>query len=127
EIAPVAPRFALRPALDRLEDLASRQAAPQNSRPGSAAMHRVVEALAAGLFVAVGMWFGAGAARTLRGTAAVSQEISAVGAAPARPNPASQTAVAKRPLSWVRSAISRRAAVELTDTFQAGMESWNAA
>ena len=128
DIAPVAPRFALRPALDRLEDLAPRKAAPQTSRPGSAAMHRVVEALAAGLFVAVGMWFGASAAGTLRETATVSQEVSAVGAAPARPNPAPQTVVAaKRPLSWVRSAISRRAAVELTDTFQAGMESWNAA
>jgi hypothetical protein len=34
---------------------------------------------------------------------------------------------AKRPLNWVRSAISRRAAVELTDTFHTGMEAWSAA
>jgi hypothetical protein len=33
---------------------------------------------------------------------------------------------ANRPLNWVRSAISKRAAVELTDTFRAGMEAWSA-
>jgi hypothetical protein len=128
DIAAVPPRFALRPALDRTEELVSRKAAPQTSRPGGTAMHRVVEAIAAGLLVAVGLWFGAGAARTLRKTAVVGQEVSAaVGAAPAWANPAPATGVTKRPLNWVRSAISRRAAVELTDTFHAGMESWSAA
>ena len=127
-LAPVPPRFELRPAPGRLEELARRKAAPKAIRPGGASMHRVVEAIAAGLFVAVGMWFGAGAARTLRNTAAVGQELTAaVDAAPARTNPATPTAAAKQPLEWVRSAISKRAAVELTDTFHSGMESWNAA
>ena len=128
EIAPLAPRFALRPVLDRLEGLVPRKAAPRTRPPGGAAMHRVVEAIAAGLFVAVGLWFGANAARTLRETAAASQEISvAVNATRVRPDPAPQPVVAKRPLNWVRSAISRRAAVELTDSFQAGMGAWNVA
>jgi hypothetical protein len=128
-IAPLPPRFDLRPALDRLEnpDPVSPKAA-KIRRPGGAAMHRVVEAIAASLFVAVGLWFGAGAAKTLRKTAMVGQEIpAAVGAARAGANSAPAAAVPKRPLSWVRSAISKRATVELTDTFHAGMESWNAA
>jgi hypothetical protein len=127
-MAPLGPRFALRPALDRLEEIVPRKAAPQARRPGGAATHRGVEAIAAGLFVAVGIWFGAGAAKNLVGTAAMSQGISAaVGAAPARTNPAPEPDIKKQPLSWVRSTISRRAAVELTDTFHSGMESWNAA
>jgi hypothetical protein len=44
-----------------------------------------------------------------------------------RATAAPQTAAAKQPLGWVRSAISKRAAVELGDTFHADMESWNAA
>jgi len=92
------------------------------------------EAIAAGLFVTVGLWFGAGAAKTLRKTAVVGHEISAavggartVGGARAGVNAAPATGVARRSLSWVRSAISKRATVELTDTFHTGMESWNAA
>ena len=134
EIAPVAPKFALRPVLDRMDGMVPRKAAPQAAPPGGAPMHRVVEALAAGLFVMVGLWFGAGAARTLTETKAVSGEISAAveaaparrDAGPARRDPAPQTATAKRPMNWVRSVISKRAAVELTDTFEAGMKSWNA-
>jgi len=126
-IAPLPPRFGLRPAHDRWEDLVPRKASPKARRPGDAAM-RVMEAIAAGLFVAVGLWFGAGAARTLTRTPGVGQELSAaVGAAPERANPAPQTLAGKQPLNWVRSAISKRAAVELTDTFHAGMESWSAA
>ena len=127
-ITPLGPRFALRPALDRLEEIVPRKAAPQASRPGGAAAHRGVEAIAAGLFVAVGIWFGAGAAKTLMEPAATSQRITAaVGEAPARTNSAPETDVKKRPLSWVRSTISKRAAVELTDTFHGGMGFWNAA
>jgi hypothetical protein len=118
-IAPLLPRFALRPALDRVEELVSRKAAHKTSRPGGAAMHRLVEAIAAGLLVAVGLWFGAGAARTLKKTAVV-------GAPPAWANSAPAADVAKRPMNWVRSAISKRATVEFTDTFHAGMKSWNA-
>ena len=126
--APVGPRFALRPAFDRLEKLVPRKAGRQSSRPGGAATHRGLEAIAAGLFVAAGMWYGAGAAKNLVATAAMSRGISAaVGAAAARTNPAPETDIKTRPLSWVRSTISRRAAVELTDTFHGGMEFWNAA
>jgi hypothetical protein len=133
QIAFLPPRFALRAALDRLEDAASPKVV-KSRRPDGANMHRVVEAIAAGLFVTVGLWFGAGAAKTLRKTAMVGHEISAavggaraVGGAQAGVNAAPATGVAKRSLSWVRSAISKRATVELTDTFHTGMESWNAA
>jgi hypothetical protein len=127
-IAPVPPRFGLRPALDqRLEDLVPRKVEKKSRQPGGAGMHRVVEAIAAGLLVAVGLWFGAGAARTLKKTAAAGEELTAaVGAAPAQANPGTRTVAAKQPLNWVRSAISKRAAVELTDTFHAGMEAWSA-
>jgi hypothetical protein len=129
QIAPLPPRFELRPALDRLEDPdpVSRKAA-RTKRPDGAVMHQLVGAAAAGLFVAVGLWFGAGAAKTLRKTAMVRQEISAtVGATRTAANPAPAAGATKRPLSWVRSAISKRATVDLTDTFHAGMASWNAA
>jgi hypothetical protein len=127
-MAPVGPRFTLRPAFDRREEIVPRKAAPQSSRAGGGATHRGVEAIAAGLFVAAGMWYGTGAAKNLVETAAMRQGISAaVGGAPARTNPAPEPDVKKRPLSWVRSTISRRAAVELTDTFHGGMEFWNAA
>jgi hypothetical protein len=137
EIAAVRPQFALRPVLDRLEELVPRKAAPNRDRPGSASMHQGVEAIAAGLFVAVGLWFGVGAARTARHIAAVNQAASSVSVAdasapaaapaPAPANPAPQTRAAKGPLAWVRGAVSRRAAVELTDTFHSGMEAWGAA
>ena len=126
DMAPVAPRFALRPALDRVESLVPRRVASRNSRPGGST-YRVVEAIAAGLFVSVGLWFAASATGPARKTVAGQELSAAAGAAPARANPASQTGAAKRPVGWVRSAIAKRAAVELTDTFQAGMESWNAA
>jgi hypothetical protein len=125
EIAPLPPQVALRPVLDRFEDLVPRKAAPKARAPRGAGVHRVVEAIAAGLFVAIGLWFGVSAATTLTRTAAGGQELSAaVDTAPT--NPAVQTVSATRPLSWVRSVITRRAAVELTDTFHAGMESWTA-
>ena len=129
DLAPLAPRFGLRLAVDhRLDDLVPRKAAPKTSWSGGAGMHRVVDALAAGLFVALSLWLGAGAAWTIKKTAVESQELTAaVGVEPARVNPAPRTGAAKRPLDWVRGAISKRAAVEFTDTFHAGMESWNAA
>ena len=127
-IAPLPPPFALRLATDRVEHTVSQQAAPSTRRTNGAGMHRVVETIAAGLLVAMGMWFGAGAARTLRKMALVGQGVTAaVGAAPGWANPAPTTDASKRPLSWMRSAISKRATVEFTDTFHAGMESWNAA
>ena len=119
-IAPLPPRFALRPVHDQMKETVPRKAALPTSRPSGTAMHRIVEAIAAGLLVAAGLWFGAGAARTLRQTASA-------GPAPAWANPVRDTGVLKRPLSWARSTISRRAAVELTDTFHGGMEFWNAA
>ena len=126
-LAPLAPRIELQPALDRWEDLIPRKAARKTRRPG-AGIHRVVEAIAAGLLVAAGLWFGGGAASMLKKTVAAGQELSAaVVAAPARAFAAPRTAAAKQPLGWVRRVISKRAAVELTDTFHAGMESWNAA
>jgi hypothetical protein len=128
QIAPFPPRFALRAALGRVEDLVPRKAAPKTGRPGGADTYRVVEAIAAALFVAAGLWFSSSAARTAGKTAAVGEELTAaVSAAPAPANPASQTVAAKPPMGWVRSAISKRAAVELTDTFRTGMEFWTAA
>ena len=127
-IAPLPPPFALRLATDRVEHIVSLQTGPSTRRTNGAGMHRVVETIAAGLLVAMGMWFGAGAARTLRKMALVGQGVTAaVGAAPGWANPAPTTDASKRPLSWMRSAISKRATVEFTDTFHAGMESWNAA
>jgi len=124
EIAPLPPRFAVRAALDRLEELVPRKAAPKTRRPGNAGMHRMVEAIAAGLFVAVGLWFGADAASTLKKTATAGPELTSVGTSPTIPAP--PMVAAKGPVNWVRSAIAKRAAVELTDTFHAGMEAWSA-
>ena len=128
-MAPFPPRFGLRLALDRqLENRVPRKPAPKTSRLYGAGTYRVLEAIAAGLFVAVGLWFGAGATRTLQKTPAVGQELTAaVGSAPVRAIAAPlAAAAAKQPRGWVRSAIAKRAAVELGDTFHAGMESWTA-
>jgi len=129
---PLPPRFGLRPVLDRFEDLAPREAAPKTKHPRGAGMGRVVEAVAASLIVAVGMWFGADSARVFRKTAAAGQRLSAaVGAAPARAraraNPGLRRVASKQPLDWVRNAMSKRAAVALTDAFHTGMESWDGA
>jgi hypothetical protein len=127
QIAPLPPRFALRPVLDRVEKVVSVKAAPPTSRPRRATIRPALETIAAGFLVAVGLWYGGGAARTLGKTALVGQQISAAaGEAPALANPAPATDVTKRPLSWIRSAMSKRATVEFTDTFHAGMEAWNA-
>jgi len=128
KMAPFPPSFDLRLALDHgLENLVPKKAAPKTRRPRGAGMYRVVDTIAAGLLVSAGLWFGSYAARTMRSTAAVDQDLTAaMGAAPARTTPAPQTVAGKRPLDRVRSAISKRAAVQFSDTFHEGMESWNA-
>jgi len=128
KMAPFPPQFGLRLALNsQLESVVPREPAPKISWLGGAGTHRVLEGLAAGLFVAVGLWFVAGATRTLQMPAAVGQELSAAdGTAPARAKLAPLTVAMKQPRGWVRSAIAKRAAVDLTDTFHAGMESWTA-
>jgi hypothetical protein len=108
-------------------------AAPTRVSPEWRIRFRAVGTVAAGLIVGLGIWTGAsGAWRSLQ-THAVKQEAAEQYAAelPAAPSPAPvvRTAApapgpARGPLGWIRNTVVKRAAVELSDSFTAGMESW---
>jgi hypothetical protein len=95
---------------------------------------RAVGAIAAGLFAGLIVWGGANAVRIGAGTV-INRDASAPDG-PASPADARASAAAKRglpgarqdapssgALAWVRAAVARRAAVDLTDSFR-GMEAW---
>ncbi len=92
----------------------------------------VLEAVAAGLILGVGIWTGISELRRPGQTEAVKQDASAQYAysAPSAPSAASAPAAnsspppARGPVEWVRKAVAERATVEWTDSFKTGMEAW---
>ena len=154
-IPAVLPRFAMRTAFDRLEDLALIPMARQREtpsfteifsianaarRPQPSHLSAPARAIAAALLIGVGLWFGAGAAKIGRQLLAVNSNW------PSEETPSSSTGrnsstafarvrsvfvppsprAAEGPVEKVRRAIQSRAAAELSDTFR-GMEAWGAA
>jgi hypothetical protein len=151
----VPPKFAMRTAFDRLEDLALITMERERETPSFTEIFSIADAarrtppshlraparaVAAALLMAVGLWFGAGSAmigrRLLSANAAWSSArtpSSAAGRdfsgtfARVRSVFVPQAPQASEgPIEKVRRAIQRRAAAELSDTFH-GMEAWGAA
>jgi hypothetical protein len=137
------PGFAVEAAIERLEDLASQKApkAPAAAPAfGTVAARRpavsnrashLIKALAAGVVLAVSIWSGLGALRTLQQGPNWSL-IASEEEAP-RPQPSMTTAappdkgISSGPVAWVRSALARRAAMEIGDSFRDGMPGWGSA
>ena len=154
-IPTVAPRFAMRTAFDRLEDLALIPMKRERETPSfteifsianaaRSARHRHLSAparaAAAALLMAVGLWFGAGSAKIGRELLAVKTNWPSVETPSPSAGRDSSTAFARvrtafvppapraseGPIEKIRRAIQSRAAAELSDTFR-GMEAWGAA
>jgi hypothetical protein len=137
---PILPRFAMRIAVDRTEDLAPWKPAPK--APASQEIPVIPEAakrrarelaigrflkLAACLVMGVSLWYGARELRT--GPPAIEIRTSeATADAPAAAGPLAGAAPAgnasKGVMANVRSAIANRAAYSVTDTLQTDMQSW---
>ncbi|MBZ5585360.1 MAG: hypothetical protein LAQ30_24790, partial [Acidobacteriia bacterium] len=144
------PEWLPEPSLSRLEDLAPKKT--KNRRPATvvvmpgtiqhpsrtARAMRAVSALAAGLFVGVGIWAGASAVRLGNRAPVVHQEAAPVlaevdstavsGAADWTPGRSASADApqkqSKGPFGWLRESVARRASVHVTDTFATGMEAW---
>jgi hypothetical protein len=153
-IPTVPPRFALRTAFERLEDLALIPMKPERETPSfteifsiaSAArrarhsrLRAPARAVAAALLMAVGLWFGAGSARIGREFLAVNTRWPSVETPSSSAGRDFSAAFARvrsvfvpppqpseGPMEKIRRAIQSRAAAELSDTFR-GMEAWGAA
>jgi hypothetical protein len=154
-IPTVPPRFALRTAFDRLEDLALIPMKPERETPSFTEIFSIAKAarraqhsrlraparaVAAALLMAVGLWFGAGSAKIGRELLAVNTRWPSVetpsssagrdfSAAFARVRSVFVPPVprpSEGPLEKISRAIQSRAAAELSDTFR-GMEAWGAA
>ena len=132
-------RFQMKPAFENIEE----QAPPKPPRKGLAIaeIFTLPEArkqssrsnlgyagkIAAGIMVAISLWFGAKVVNFGRQPETVARESSA----PAR-SVAPRTLVARGAepqtgtMAKFRQALARRASVEVGDTFHGGMESWGA-
>jgi hypothetical protein len=149
------PRFAMRTAFDRLEDLALIPMKRERETPSFTEIFSIANAarrtqhsrlraparaVAAALLMAVGLWFGAGSAKIGRELLAVKTDWPSV-ETPSSSAGRDFTAAFARvrsvfvppaprasegPIEKIRRAIQSRAAAELSDTFR-GMEAWGAA
>ncbi len=134
------PVFAVRPVFDRREEV-PQPAKPQPAAevvtivaPGrrrrEAAIQHAGRAIAASLLVTVGLWTGSHMARLSRRI--VNHDASAEAAVIENPAPAASSAGRPQraggftPVAWARTAIAHRAASEVNDSFQKGMEAWGA-
>ncbi len=151
-ISPVAlgmPRLAVRLVVDRHEETRiekepeeKQEFAEVFTMPEAAALRRrksalrhALTAIAASLFVAVGLSLGLGVSNLskLALERDASEEIAAATRSSRGPGfgpgfgAMGQSAGRKAGgvLTWIRSAAAQRAAVELTDSFKNGMEAWN--
>ena len=132
---PLAPRFGLCPALDKLEDAIKPKtkpvgvfAMPAPRRKQSAVLDYALRAAAA-VMIATALWFVGGALKNGSGTVARQAEPSFT--APnhtltADSQNAHAKADSKGPVNWVRKTIAGRASVQVADDFKSGMKSWGA-
>jgi hypothetical protein len=152
-IPAVLPRFAMRTAFNRLEDLAlipMERETPSfteifsitnaTRRTRHSRLRAPARAVAAALLMAVGLWFGAGSAKIGRQLLSTNTDWPSVETPSSSAGRDSSPALARvhsvfvppappaaqGPIEKVRRAIQNRAAAELSDTFH-GMEAWGAA
>ena len=136
-IPPAALRFQMKPVFETVEE----QAPPKPQRKGLAIaeIFSLPEArrqssqsslgyagkIAAGIMVAISLWFGARVVNFGRPPETVARESSSPQrSAEQRPLVARGAAPQSGPLAGLRQAIAKRASVEVGDTFRGGMESW---
>ncbi len=142
------PRFSVRPVFDRLEDQPAQR--EERKRPAFAeifimpdaaalvqrkAARHAFTAIAASVTVATALWFGANAGKL--GKDLINQqaadelaarantgsvETASASERPARPEPNALS----HPVAWVRTAASKRATVQVADSFENGMAAWGA-
>ena len=149
----VLPRFAMRTAFNRMEDLAlipMERETPSFTeifsitnaarRAQHSRLRAPARAVAAALLMAVGLWFGAGSAKIGRQLLSTNTDWPSVEAPSSSAGRDFSAAFARvhsvfvppappagqGPIEKVRRAIQNRAAAELSDTFR-GMEAWGAA
>jgi hypothetical protein len=132
------PPFAVQPALATLEDLAAEAAAkerpgkvdsaPQHHRKVSATTSLVIKAVAAGLVMAMSVWFGSGSRRSSRQETATNEDAPAAQESRLAPEIESRRGsdggIATGPVEWVRTAVAQRAAAEFHETFRGDTKSW---
>jgi hypothetical protein len=149
-IAVLAPRFAVRPIFERVEE-ATAPPKPTGKTPAFAEIFQIAKVarktstsrtglfsagklIAASLIVGLGMWFGAGSVKISRQMLAInihgigstnpSSGIESPVSSPGFPAPKTAAANSTEgPIAKVRHAIQGRAALELTDTFRR-MQAW---
>jgi hypothetical protein len=133
---PLAPRFAIRPAFDRLEELLKPKAEPAvlfrmpEPRRTRSVLMKHAPRVAAAVVAVTTLWFGVSAIKNTR-RIATPEAASSFSTSDRVITADSQTGAPKRgpgggPVNWLRHAVANRASVELADDFQHGMKSWSA-
>jgi hypothetical protein len=132
------PRFTIRPAFDRWEDLAP-PPEPKTSElvvmrkavvqvlTGKATRH-MIGTIAAGLFLGAALYFGAARVRPHRDSlsSAGSVAMNEISSVPATADRVAQKTTKQGAFARFKQAIANRAAVTWSDSFHGGMESWGA-
>ena len=137
------PRLGLRPVFERFEtfvDLAALERKRQSVfdigdyeqlRKHKPVLQHAGKAIAASLLVGVALWFGAHAANLGRRIVSrdASSELAAIesSARAASSGAAPHSSHFITPVAWAKEAIAKRAAVQVTDSFEEGMRAWGAA
>jgi len=141
------PRFAVRPVFDRLEDPNKQK--QERKRPAFAEIFTMPDAaaltkrkgarhaftaLAASVTVAMALWFGANAGKLgkdlINRQAAEEIAAAARAQAPGETSPAPNPPAAlppspfRHPVAWIKTEAAKRATVQLSDTFENGMQAW---
>jgi len=156
--APLPPPFRLRAVWEKAEDLVAAKPVPRKAdiaevfalaeakpKPKTSRWVGYAARIAAGIFVVMATWYGAGAIRmerslSVRGdgspsipsppldgpATSLSARSNAAGA-PKSPSESPYQARSKGAIERVREAIAQRAAVQVTDNLREGMEGWGAA
>jgi hypothetical protein len=140
-LAPLPPRFAVRPAFGKLEDPAP-QPKPAKQEPEfiktfqrpankPSPMFLLGGKIAAAIMLASSLWYAYSIRAHLPATvelAAGTQPMASSGrntGPSTAPAAGPQTAASSNgPVAWLRQTIARRASVEVTDHFREGMEGW---
>jgi hypothetical protein len=136
------PKFGVRPVLERYETFVD-PAKTDRKKSGVFDLseypqfrkHRPViqhasKAIAASLLVGVALWFGSHAANLGRRVVSrdASSELAALETSARGASGAGrQAGRSLTPVAWAKVALAKRAAVQVTDSFQQGMQAWGAA
>ncbi len=135
------PKFGLRPVLERYETVDLLKVERKRSgvfdiseypqlRKHQPVIQHASKAIAASLLVGVGLWFGAHAANLGRRVVShdASSELAALESSARTAGGAGHQGSGRSltPVAWAKIAIAKRAAAQVTDSFQQGMQAWGA-